>query len=841
SSVKVTYFYDVLSRLVEARYPPTQTGGPVLIRTRTYLYQDGSENYPYVVDEFSDGTVKQSITSRMALLPNVDTPTGGRFVKSCVVKQYDGLDQHHRSKWSQASLGYDGLSREISRHITNETETNAKTISHFTVTFDDEQHQATLRNELTGANVVSTTDYYGRIIKKVTNEETIDFTYDRDMLSKVISSKNLEQILDYDSFGNVKASTLGDEGRQFASSFTWTPMGQLLKATNPDGSTITCSFLSDGTTPEILIFANPLGVNEAAAMFSNSDDAYGRPLATTLGGGGTAILSEFTIANDGMFTSNSVRRVDTELFCQDWDYNAFKQLTQYTLDSAQIKKEFKYDNASQLTQVSYGNATCNFSYDKSGNISTFVKLSFINDGWQLTTVQNPDSCIAYTLQYSTDGNRTSKTDSSGRVVDSMCYDSEGRLVKFNDRTFLYDFMGRLVKATSTSGDTTKTTIYVSDGYEVDLTSINGNITEELHTSYLIHEHRLASVSINQTTNSSVIYYYHHDHLGSVIGASDRDGMMVTYYEYDAYGKVTSTGEDVSRYKYSGKQLFGSIYDFGARFYDPDTGHFLTLDSYPTNLNRISPSSFNLYTFSRNDPINYLDPDGHEPLRWWHWLGIGLMVAGLIVLTLIPGLGVTGLTAAVMTFGGNALLGAGFTSFFTDYDSDPGSWWLQMGLGTVLGGLGGFIGPALGKGIGKGSQIAISRLLPAKITQRALQGSKVTFAGRIGAKTVGETLAGGLLGGVQEFYVSGVFGDKRGLKLLSAVGNSTLLGLQGGFVLGVVTRGLGNTAKAVRRMWQNRAATRLGNSMSLNSLDSEDYLKYFMDDLPRDIPMIHGLS
>lgn len=47
----------------------------------------------------------------------------------------------------------------------------------------------------------------------------------------------------------------------------------------------------------------------------------------------------------------------------------------------------------------------------------------------------------------------------------------------------------------------------------------------------------------------------------------------------------------------------------ARYYDPNTNRFLTLDSIvpdPTN-----PQSFNRYSYVRNNPINFTDPTGHR--------------------------------------------------------------------------------------------------------------------------------------------------------------------------------------------------------------------------------------
>jgi hypothetical protein len=56
-----------------------------------------------------------------------------------------------------------------------------------------------------------------------------------------------------------------------------------------------------------------------------------------------------------------------------------------------------------------------------------------------------------------------------------------------------------------------------------------------------------------------------------------------------------------------------LYDYGARFYDPALGRFLQPDSIvpsPTD-----PQSLNRYSYVRNNPLNLIDPSGHDD-SWW---------------------------------------------------------------------------------------------------------------------------------------------------------------------------------------------------------------------------------
>ena len=206
-----------------------------------------------------------------------------------------------------------------------------------------------------------------------------------------------------------------------------------------------------------------------------------------------------------------------------------------------------------------------FSYDQSGNLSLKDGDSFVNDGWQLTTVQDQQGTTVYSVTYSVDGNITAKLSGSGATVNSMSYDSAGQLSQLDGTTFIYDFGGRMIKATTSSGDVT---YYPSQSYEVNMLA-QGEVSV---TSYLMHGYRRAAFTSFLTSDgkvdSTTVYYFHSDHLGSTVAASNTSGMIITNYSYDAFGTVTVKGPDVARYKFSGKEQFGDFYCFGARFYDP---------------------------------------------------------------------------------------------------------------------------------------------------------------------------------------------------------------------------------------------------------------------------------
>ena len=114
-------------------------------------------------------------------------------------------------------------------------------------------------------------------------------------------------------------------------------------------------------------------------------------------------------------------------------------------------------------------------------------------------------------------------------------------------------------------------------------------------------------------NNSVTNYYHSLILDNVTQISDSSGSIVQAYDYDAFGNIVSqSGSLENTYKYQTKEASvdtGLVY-FGARYYNPLTGRFIT----PDPLGMIDGA--NLYRYCWNNPVNYSDPYGLDTGFGW---------------------------------------------------------------------------------------------------------------------------------------------------------------------------------------------------------------------------------
>ncbi|MCU7829556.1 MAG: RHS domain-containing protein [Candidatus Thiodiazotropha sp. (ex Myrtea sp. 'scaly one' KF741663)] len=111
---------------------------------------------------------------------------------------------------------------------------------------------------------------------------------------------------------------------------------------------------------------------------------------------------------------------------------------------------------------------------------------------------------------------------------------------------------------------------------------------------------------------SLVTYYHTDVLGSPIAATDEHGNDLWNERYQPYGeRIDKDPEsDENKIWYTGKPVDEStgLSYFGARYYDPVIGRFISPD--PVGFTETSIHSFNKYTYSNNNPYKYVDPDGN---------------------------------------------------------------------------------------------------------------------------------------------------------------------------------------------------------------------------------------
>ncbi len=110
------------------------------------------------------------------------------------------------------------------------------------------------------------------------------------------------------------------------------------------------------------------------------------------------------------------------------------------------------------------------------------------------------------------------------------------------------------------------------------------------------------------------HYYVYDGGGSVRELTDETGAITDTYVYDAFGvAVVSTGVTENAYLYRGEQwdVELGLYFLRARFMNPESGRFWSMDSYEGGAT--DPMSLHKYVYANSDPVNGSDPSGYWTL------------------------------------------------------------------------------------------------------------------------------------------------------------------------------------------------------------------------------------
>lgn len=216
---------------------------------------------------------------------------------------------------------------------------------------------------------------------------------------------------------------------------------------------------------------------------------------------------------------------------------------------------------------------------------------------------------ARTYSYDTRGNRTNAVPSSGPAT-CDAYDQADRLTSIRTGTGpscgspvtvgTYRYNGDGLRMSKTVGVTTTNALW-------DLSGALPLQIQDGSTYYIFGPNHMPLEQINGSTT----LWYHHDQIGSTRTVTDNVGNSAATFVFDPYGNLTaSTGSVTTPFLFAGEYRDFESHDYylRARYYDPATAQFLTVD--PAAVATRSP-----YAYVNGNPLNGTDPTGLFCYPW----------------------------------------------------------------------------------------------------------------------------------------------------------------------------------------------------------------------------------
>jgi RHS repeat-associated protein len=298
-----------------------------------------------------------------------------------------------------------------------------------------------------------------------------------------------------------------------------------------------------------------------------------------------------------------------------------KRLKDVSSTATLFDRQYRYNNASQIDQITEPALTRTIGYDFVNRLTSVTASNSQNESYNFDDVGNRTSShrsASYGYQpfnkvittatanyvYDANGNMVSKAEGSNFW--RYGFDYENRLVSASTRKqtvrYRYDALGRRVQRYIVGGK--ENTKFIYDGQDVLVDDNSGTLTKYLNGAGIDNKLR------SQT--GSTVNYFLADHLGSTNGLTDSSGNLTASTNYDAFGNATNA-EFPSRYQFTGREYdsFTGLHYYRARFYDANLGRFISEDPIG-----FAGGDVNLYGYVWNNPLKWTDPTGKFPI-WDH--------------------------------------------------------------------------------------------------------------------------------------------------------------------------------------------------------------------------------
>jgi RHS repeat-associated protein len=243
-------------------------------------------------------------------------------------------------------------------------------------------------------------------------------------------------------------------------------------------------------------------------------------------------------------------------------------------------------------------------------------------GFSFNSANNQITSTGYT--YDAAGNLLSDN-THGYVYDAenrltCVLGTDGTCTSYNAMLYLYDAQGQRVG--KQQANTLEDYVYDPEGH---ISSVHDGLTNLLRTELYAGSRHVATWAPNPNGQysdpyPSGLFYNHADWLGTERVRTTSSGTIYEKCTDTPYGmNLLCVGPDTSPMHFTGKQhdYESGLDNFGARYYGSSNalGRFMTPDwsakAEPVPYAKLdNPQSLNLYAYADNNPLRFVDVDGH---------------------------------------------------------------------------------------------------------------------------------------------------------------------------------------------------------------------------------------
>ena len=442
----------------------------------------------------------------------------------------------------------------------------------------------------------------------------------------------------YDQLGRVNVSYQQSDSQNYGFSYGYNLASAMTSETYPSGKVVQTEYDAAGRVAGVksgaLYYAGATATDAANRI---QYAAHGAVSIMKLGNGKwehanfNSRLQPLQIGVGTSQTNSSILQLDYGYGAASAN-NGNVQTQTITIGVTVMTQSFGYDALNRLSSASEGPAwSQTYDCDRYGNravrVGSYIPQSQLTPQSTSPTDftafnQSTNKIVRSGFGYDAAGNLTSDPTTA---ANAMIYDAENRQISYTKAsvttTYSYDGDGRRVKKLDSTG-----TIIIF------VYNAGGQLIAEYHSD-----------PVPPPAGGGGTSYLTSDHLGSTRVVTDGQGNVKARHDYLPFGEELGAGigqrtvalkydaPDSTKQKFTQKERdseSGLDY-FLARYYSSAQGRFTSADEFtggPDDLfdfaehastnptfyaDIVDPQTLNKYQYALNNPLRYIDPDGHQ--------------------------------------------------------------------------------------------------------------------------------------------------------------------------------------------------------------------------------------